>query len=63
MLSLPVCTGNKKGDRTISKVLEEYTAKLYGAKRTKLLNKHRFEVFVKSYGPKLESSPLQDLKV
>ncbi|KAG1672153.1 hypothetical protein GQR58_016100 [Nymphon striatum] len=49
-------------DRATCEALEEYTSKLYGAKQTLPLNKHRYQVFAKSYGLKRGKNPFARLK-
>ncbi|KAG1673316.1 hypothetical protein GQR58_015640 [Nymphon striatum] len=49
-------------DRATCEALEEYTSKLYGAKQTLPLNKHRYQVFAKSYSLKRGKNPFARLK-
>lgn len=49
-------------DTATCQTLEKYTAKLYGAKKSMPLNKHRHNVFEKSFGPKRGKNPLARLK-
>ena len=49
-------------DKPTYKNLEEYTAKIYGAKKEIPLNKHRFLCFEKSFGPKKGKGLFTSLK-
>ena len=49
-------------DKSTCKLLEEYTAKIYGAKKVMPLNKYGFLCFEKSFGPKKGKGPFASLK-
>ena len=47
---------------TTCQTIHQYTAELYGAKKPVLLNKHRYNVFQKKFGPKKGKKLLASLK-
>lgn len=52
----------KPVDDATREVIKDYTCALYGARKIVPLNKHRFRVFEKAFGPKDEARPLHRLK-
>jgi len=49
-------------DDATCKVIEEFTGKMYGAKKKTPLNKHRYLIFEKTFGPKNGKQPFAKLK-